>query len=56
MGIQSEDLRDLEDSKDVEDFNKRVILKNNRYQMSWPWKTSKYELPSNYELCVGRLK
>ena len=55
MGI-SRDTQKSEDMEVIKMFNDQIKLTNKRYQVPWPWKTSKYELPSNLKLAEGRLK
>ena len=55
VGITETTTKD-EEQRAMEQFNAEVILNNGRYQVPWLWKHSKYELPSNYNLCETRLK
>ena len=45
-----------EEQRAMAQFNAGVKLINNRYQVPWLWKVSRYELSSNYNLCETRLK
>ena len=45
-----------EEEQMVKTHNSKLLKKDNRYQVGWPWKISKFELPSNYTLCESRLK
>ncbi|MCH2406103.1 MAG: hypothetical protein MK200_07925, partial [Nitrosopumilus sp.] len=49
IGIKDEQ-DELDDEKPIEMFKKYVTFFNNRYQVSWPWKLSKFELSTNYNL------
>ena len=40
----------------MEYFENSIQYSDGRYHVSWPWKTSKVELPDNYELSCGRLQ
>ena len=40
----------------MENFSKSITKVKNRYQVSWLWKDSRYELPTNYGLSRTRLK
>ena len=42
--------KEKEDNELVYTFEKQITKIGNRYQVSWPWKLSKYELASNYNL------
>ena len=55
IGIKN-DADDLEGLQIIDDFEKTRTKYNNRYQVSSPWKVSKYELSSNYLLAEARLK
>ena len=55
IGIKEKPDR-VDDGRPIEMFNKSVTLMNNRYQVSWPWKLSTFELSSNYRLAESRLK
>ena len=37
-------------------FKKTILFDKNRYYVIWPWKEMKPNLPSNYNLALGRLK
>ena len=56
VGVNPPDSDDFEDTKLIENFNEKIIMEKGRYQVSWPWKESKYKLTSNYNLCESRLK
>ena len=57
MAVGLSDLtKEKEDNELVYTFEKQITKIGNRYQVSWPWKLSKYELASNYNLCENRLK
>ena len=45
-----------DDDKALETFNKTILFDKNRYYVTWPWKEMKPNLPSNYNLALGRLK
>ena len=47
---------DAEENEVTKRFNNLIQKNNGRYQVAWPWKLSKYELPSNYKLAKARLK
>ena len=46
----------IEDIRVIDHFNKTITQVWGRYEVCWPWKTSKYELPTNYSLTELRLK
>ena len=56
IGISSSEVVNSEDSDAIDSAHRSIKLENGRYQVGWPWNLSKYELPSNYGLCVARLK
>lgn len=39
----------------MEKFQDTLEYKDNRYQIAWPWKEEKPDLPTNKELALGRL-
>lgn len=39
----------------MEKFHDTLEYKDNRYQVTWPWKEDKPDLPTNKELALGRL-
>ena len=43
-------------SRIIDHFYKTITQVRGRYEVCWPWKTSKYELPTNYSLAEFRLK
>ena len=45
-----------EEEQSVKNFKNKLVRNGNRYHAGWPWKISKYELPSNFKLCESRLK
>ena len=55
IGIKPE-IESNEEAKVMEEFNRSIKLVEERYEVSWPWKVSKYELPDNYKLAEARLK
>ena len=55
IGVRNE-FDNLQDEEIIDNFNKTVRKDKERYEVSWPWKLSKYELLSNYPLVEGRLK
>ena len=52
----SNDTDNIEDIRIIEHFNKTITQVRGRYEICCPWKTSKYELPTNYSLAELRLK
>ena len=52
----SNDTDNIEDIRIIDHFNKTITQVWGRYKVCWPWKTSKYELPTNYSLAELRLK
>lgn len=44
-----------DDDKALLEFNKSIKLVDNRYQVRWPWREEKPNLPENYKLAYGRL-
>ena len=54
--LETIDLNDEVEDKEIDAGNNGICRKDGRYQVSWPWKLSRYELPTNYKLCEGRLK
>ena len=55
IGIQDR-TEEIENAELFDQFHKTLQNVNNRYQVGWPWKSSKYELPDNYKLAEARLK
>ena len=55
IGVKNE-ADNLENLQIIDSFNKTIIQDKDRYEVSWPWKDSKYELPSNYSLAEARLR
>ena len=47
---------EVQNNKFKRDFQRSLIKENNRYQVSWPWRVSRYELSKNYKLSEARLK
>lgn len=45
-----------DDEKALEHYNSTVQFVDGRYQVGWPWKSSKADLPDNFALAVGRLR
>ena len=45
-----------DDDVAMEHFENSIQYSDGRYHVNWPWKTSKVELPDNYELSHGRLQ
>jgi hypothetical protein len=45
----------FEDKLALENFEKTVEYKNERYYVSWPWKGDEFVLKSNYMLVLGKL-
>ena len=39
-----------------ENFKQTLAFKDNRYQVTWPWKDEIHEIPENRPLALGRLK
>ena len=55
IGI-SDITEEKEEEQSVNTFKNKLVRNGNRYKVGWPWKISKYELPSNFKLCESRLK
>ena len=55
IGVKDVD-DNLENQQAVDSFERTIIKDKGRYEVSWPWKLSKYELPSNYSLAEARLR
>ncbi|XP_056016952.1 uncharacterized protein LOC125656535 [Ostrea edulis] len=45
-----------DDEVALRNFNSTLEMGNNRYHVTWPWKSSCPELPENRELAYGRFK
>ena len=45
-----------DDDLALDQFNKTIKLVNKRYEVNWPWKDEKPNLPDNFFLALGRLK
>ena len=45
-----------EDLRVIDSFKNTIIQDGDRYEVCWPWKSSKYELPSNFSLAGARLR
>ena len=54
VGI-SGDTQESENSEVIRHFNESIKMIDKRYEVSWPWKLSKYELSSNHSLAESRL-
>ena len=46
----------MEDELIMKQLKETTILRENRYRVKWPWKLSRFDLPSNFDLCLTRLK
>ena len=55
IGIKSTNNQEKDDLV-MQMFKNTITKENRRYQVSWPWRTQKHNLPENYELSLGRLK
>ncbi len=55
IGIKDSPQRS-DDDRALEKFQKSVNFKDDRYHVSFPWKEEIPDLPTNYELALGRLK
>ncbi len=44
------------DSKAMNNFKDTLLFKDQRYQVTWPWKEDDPELPENRQLALGRLR
>ncbi|XP_052762257.1 uncharacterized protein LOC128204895 [Mya arenaria] len=55
IGIIDKDTRN-DDMIALDKFKETVQFEDNRYHVCWPWKEDDYELPTNKELAIGRLK
>ena len=55
VGIQNV-TEEMEDEEVDTKFKNTLVKIGKRYQVTWPWKLSKYELPDNYMLAEARLK
>uniref|UniRef100_A0A914W835 Peptidase aspartic putative domain-containing protein n=1 Tax=Plectus sambesii TaxID=2011161 RepID=A0A914W835_9BILA len=40
----------------IKQFQRSIKIRDGRYSVKWPWKDEIPQLPSNYFLCMGRLK
>ncbi|XP_056016815.1 uncharacterized protein LOC130053514 [Ostrea edulis] len=45
-----------DDEEALRNVNSTLEMENNRYHVTWPWKSSCLELPENRELAYGRFK
>jgi hypothetical protein len=43
------------DEKALKMFTDSIMFENNRYQVTWPWKSQELHLAANYKLCLSRL-
>ena len=55
IGIDKQELHP-DETRAMENFEKNIKRNENRYVARLPWKEEEIELPSNYGLCLGRLK
>ena len=55
IGIKSKNNQEKDDLV-MQMFKNTITKESRRYQVSWPWRTQKHNLPENYELSLGRLK
>lgn len=47
---------EIGDEEALKVFNETVKCEETRYSVKWPWISDDLELPTNYELALGRLK
>ena len=45
-----------EDDRALEEFNRTVCYKEQRYYVTWPWRSPGIELPDNFGVAFGRMK
>ena len=45
-----------DDDKALDRFNSSIRFEKGRYQVQWPWKYEKMDIPDNFEIAVGRLR
>ncbi len=45
-----------DDAAALESFRKSVVIDKGRYSVSWPWKSPRPTLPSNFGIAIGRLR
>ena len=56
IGIK-DPIHKTEEDEALEHFGKSITRdETGRYNVSWPWKTETPQLPTNFTMCVGRLK
>ena len=55
IGMKNE-ADNMEDSAIIDHFKISIVQVDSRYQVCWPWKLSKCELPTNYSLALARLR
>ena len=55
IGI-SDDPKENDDEIALQQFNDTVKFKDGHYEVCWPWKSTKAQLPSNFQLALGRLR
>ena len=44
-----------DDEVAMETFRNKLKFEDERYQVTWPWKTENPDLPQNRQLAIGRL-
>ena len=45
-----------DDDRALDRFNSSIRFEKGRYQVQWPWKYEKIDIPDNFEVAVGRLR
>lgn len=55
LGIQSAKANNVDDFV-LRNFRETIRFENNRFIVRWPWKSENPSLPSNFWMCMSRLK
>ena len=45
-----------DDDKALEQFNNTIQYKEGCYHVTWPWKSTEFNLPENFDVAFGRMK
>ena len=46
----------MDNDKALEQFNNTIQYKEGHYHVTWPWKSTEYDLPENFDIAFGRMK
>lgn len=46
----------IDNDKALEQFNNTIQYKEGRYYVTWPWKSTEFSLPENFDVAFGQMK